>query len=101
MAQKDESSDTVPVFAVTQARTTRGGDSATWTDAKTVDLLNSFKSVSDAISKMLHETAEQPAGFQMKKIEVKLGVSAKGQVGFLGTGAEAGAEGSITVTFER
>jgi len=97
----DDGSAKIPVFAVSQARTTRGGQTASWTEAEREDFLNSFKSVSESLAKMLAENEFPQSGFQMETVEVKLGISAKGKVGILGTGAEAAANASLTVTFKR
>jgi len=96
-----ETEEKLAIFAEQTARVTRGGEAAAWSDVEKADLLKSFKSVSQSVAEMLIEGEVPESAFKMNKIEVKLGISAKGKVGFLGTGAEAGADASITVTFER
>lgn len=39
-------------------------------------------------------------GLALKTVAVAVGVNAKGQVGFLGTGAEVGGNATLTLTFE-
>jgi len=53
------------------------------------------------ISTQLGSVFDVPLGLSLKSMEVALTVTAEGAIGFLGTGAKAGAEGSITLTFER
>lgn len=100
-AKPEETEDKVFIFAEPDTPRTRGSDAAVWTEAQKKDLLNSFKSVSSSLSEMMEEGDHPEAKFSMNKIEVNLGISASGKVGFLGTGAEASADASITVTFER
>jgi hypothetical protein len=40
-------------------------------------------------------------GVRLTSFEVSVGVNGKGEVGFLGTGVEVGAEASLTLKFER
>jgi hypothetical protein len=53
------------------------------------------------ISNQLGSVFDAPLGLPLKSMDVALTVTAEGGIGFLGTGAKAGAEGSITLTFER
>jgi hypothetical protein len=47
-------------------------------------------------------TAEKSAGgIKLKSVSVAVGVNGKGQVGFLGTGAEVGGSATLTLNFER
>jgi preprotein translocase subunit Sss1 len=46
--------------------------------------------------------ADKPAGkMGLKSASVAVGINAKGQVGFLGTGVEVGGSATLTLTFER
>jgi hypothetical protein len=46
--------------------------------------------------------AEQSAGgIKLKGVTVAVGINGKGQVGFLGTGAEVGGSATLTLHFER
>jgi hypothetical protein len=46
--------------------------------------------------------AEKPAsGMSLKSVSVAVGINGKGQVGFLGTGAEVGGSATLTLTFAR
>jgi hypothetical protein len=40
-------------------------------------------------------------GFELKELEVAVGVDGKGRVGFLGTGIDVGAQATITLKFNR
>jgi hypothetical protein len=53
------------------------------------------------ISSQLGSVFTTPLGLPLKSMEVALTITAEGAIGFLGTGAKASAEGSITLTFER
>ena len=53
------------------------------------------------IGDQLGDVFKQPLGLPLKSMEVALTITAEGSVGFLGTGAKAGAEASITLTFEK
>lgn len=46
-------------------------------------------------------TVAPSSGFGLKSFEVAVGVNAKGEVGFLGTGVEVGADATLTLKFER
>ena len=46
-------------------------------------------------------TGVPSSGFELKSFEVAVGVNAKGEVGFLGTGVEVGADATLTLKFER
>ncbi|WP_299901889.1 hypothetical protein [uncultured Ruegeria sp.] len=99
--KKGKKSETIAVFASPEIQTKRGGDEAAWTEAQKTSLLKSFESVSSTFEEMLDKNKFETSAYKMSKIEVKLGVSAKGKVGILGTGAEASADASLTVTFEQ
>ena len=92
--------ENVDIYAEPDSPDKRGGETVKWNEAKKQELLDSFKSVSSVVAEMMDDTPPQ-SEFSMSKIEVKLAVSASGKVGFLGTGAEASADASITVVFER
>jgi hypothetical protein len=44
---------------------------------------------------------ERPGGFEVSSVAVAVTISAKGEVGILGTGVEASAEASLTLTLTR
>ena len=58
------------------------------------EFMTSFKDILPAVEK-------PAAGLGLKTISVALGINGKGQVGFLGTGVEAGGSATLTLTFER
>jgi len=62
----------------------------------------------DATSKefmrSVHEivpTMGSAGGYNLKTVEVAVGINGKGQVGFLGVGGELGGTATLTLTFER
>jgi hypothetical protein len=59
---------------------------------KFVSSLNELLPAMDALSSQ---------GTRLTSFEVSVGVNAKGEVGFLGTGVEVGAEATLTLTFQR
>jgi hypothetical protein len=54
-----------------------------------------------ALKDMLPSVDSAGSGFGLKSLSVAVGINGKGQVGFLGTGAEVGGDASLTLTFER
>ena len=60
--------------------------------------LNDFM---EALDGLVPKCESTETGFSMKEFDVKVGVSGKGEVGFLGTGIEVGAEASLTLKFRK
>lgn len=46
-------------------------------------------------------SVQQAGAYGLKSVDVAVGINAKGQVGFLGTGAELGGTATLTLKFER
>jgi hypothetical protein len=65
-----------------------------------VDPTEIARQISD-LSKQLGVVFTDTPGLKLKTMEVSLTISAEGSIGFLGTGAKAAGEGSITLSFER
>jgi hypothetical protein len=70
--------------------------------AVSVDTIRkNLEAFGSALREMIPDMAASAGGFTLKAFEVAVGVDGKGQVGFLGTGAEAGANATLTLKFER
>lgn len=54
-----------------------------------------------SLKDMLPSVEQAGPGFGLKKLTVAVGINGKGQVGFLGTGAEVGGNATLTLSFER
>jgi len=84
-----------------------GGDSFELLDEKhqaklPVDQLNkNLEAFMASLKDILPSVDNAGAGFGLKTLTVAVGINGKGQVGFLGTGAEVGGTATLTLTFER
>ena len=65
------------------------------------DLRKNLEEFMISLKEMLPAVAAPSAGLGLKSVSVALGINAKGQVGFLGTGAEVGGSATLTITFEQ
>ena len=57
--------------------------------------------VAGAAGRSVTQVKAQPTGYRLTEFEVSLTIGAKGEVGFLGTGAEASGEASLKLKFGR
>jgi hypothetical protein len=65
------------------------------------DLRKNLEEFMISLKEILPAAAAPSPGLGLKSVSVALGINAKGQVGFLGTGAEAGGSATLTLTFEQ
>ena len=68
---------------------------------KTATLQERVKRFLEAVQEVVSEAPDQFGHFGLDSITITAEVSAKGQVGLLGTGGEAGGKGGITFTWKR
>lgn len=71
---------------------------------KRLDVETLKANLGDFLSKLrdaLPSAMGAPSGYHVQDFTISVGISATGSVGFLGTGAEATAEGSLTLTFKK
>jgi hypothetical protein len=54
-----------------------------------------------SLEEILPAAEKSASGIKLKSVSVAVGVNGKGQVGFLGTGAEVGGSATLTLNFER
>jgi hypothetical protein len=47
------------------------------------------------------DSLKNTAGMKLTEVTVAVGINATGKIGILGTGAEAGGDATLTLTFER
>ena len=55
----------------------------------------------DGLGEVLSSVSLKKMGYQLESVSVAVGIDGKGTVGFLGTGAEAGASATLTLEFKR
>jgi hypothetical protein len=60
-----------------------------------------LQSFVDNAHDMLPAMESASGGYQLQEFTVALGIDGKGRVGFLGTGAEAGASATLTLKFAK
>lgn len=77
------------------------GESKVWSKIDPETLRANINTFVAALGGVVPEVESQPTGFQLAEFEVSLTVGAKGEVGFLGTGAEASGEASLKLRFSR
>jgi hypothetical protein len=65
------------------------------------DLRKNLDAFMASLKDILPSVDSAGAGFGLKTLTVAVGINGKGQVGFLGTGAEVGGTATLTLTFER
>lgn len=65
------------------------------------ELKKNLRDFTQSLSEMLPTMEEPRAGVGLKTLAVAVGINAKGQVGFLGTGVEVGGTATLTITYER
>jgi hypothetical protein len=63
-------------------------------------LRKSFGDLMPGLGAIIEDAKAQAAGLGLREVSVALGVNAKGTVGFLGTGAEAGGTASLKLVFK-
>ena len=76
------------------------GDSAE-IDVPIATIKKNLDSFVDALSELVPHAQGDGSGFHLESFDVAVGVDGRGRVGFLGTGAEVGANASLTLRFER
>jgi hypothetical protein len=54
-----------------------------------------------SLNEMLPSVDKAKQGYGLDSFEVAVSIDAKGQVGFLGTGAEVGGSATLTLTFKK
>jgi hypothetical protein len=54
-----------------------------------------------SLQDILPAAEKAASGIKLKSVSVAVGINGKGQVGFLGTGAEVGGSATLTLNFER
>jgi hypothetical protein len=54
-----------------------------------------------SLDQIIPEVKAKEDGFKLSSFDVAVGVNAKGEVGFLGTGVEVGATATLTLKFSR
>lgn len=54
----------------------------------------------DSLNEIIPE-AKGNTGFELREFTVQVGIDASGKVGFLGTGAEVGANASLSLKFQK
>lgn len=64
------------------------------------DLRKNLEAFVLTLGDILPKAENQTPGMGLKTVSVAVGVNGKGQVGFLGTGAEIGGSATLTLTFE-
>ena len=82
----------------------RGGDAndGTTTLPVAIDALQkNFKDISESLSNLFDQTKSEEGGFGLQEVNVELGISATGKVGFLGSGVEASGVAKVNVKFVR
>jgi hypothetical protein len=55
----------------------------------------------DSLKNILPSEDRTAAGMKLTEVTVAVGINATGKIGILGTGAEAGGDATLTLTFER
>lgn len=84
-----------------------GGDSFELLDDKhqaklpVDELRKNLEAFMASLKDILPSVDSAGSGFGLKMLTVAVGINGKGQVGFLGTGAEVGGTATLTLTFER
>lgn len=102
--QRAKSKATVVVFAGRdggrgpQLLGKRSGATEVSIDTLKENIQKFVASLNDLLPSM---TVAPSSGFGLKSFEVAVGVNAKGEVGFLVTGVEVGADATLTLKFER
>jgi hypothetical protein len=65
------------------------------------DLRRNLAEFMSSLREILPDEETTAAGMKLKGVTVAVGISGKGQVGFLGTGVEAGGTATLTLTFDK
>lgn len=89
---------TVTIFSKQDGRGLVNGGSLA-TQLPVDDLRANLETFTDALKSLLPAVADAGGGFGLTTVEVAVGIDGKGNVGFLGTGVEVGAQATITLTF--
>jgi hypothetical protein len=83
-----------------------GGDASHLLDARqrsalpVDELRKNLDDFMDSLKEILPATQKPAGGMTLKTLSVAVGIDAKGQVGFLGTGAEVGGNATLTLNFD-
>jgi hypothetical protein len=90
--------DGIPLLVADESQYLRGGNRS-W---ERIDLDTLRANLDDLVAKVSRsltpDTPERAGPFEVSSIEVAVTIGASGQVGLLGTGVEAKAEASLTLT---
>jgi len=65
------------------------------------ELRKNLESFMSSLEEILSAADKPAAGMGLKGINVAVGINGKGQIGFLGTGAELGGSATLTLNFQK
>src|SRR5271167_3867000 len=76
-------------------------DSKIWKKINPSTLRQNLNDFVGALHGTIPDVESEQTGYSLKEFEVSVTIGAKGEVGFLGTGAEASGEASLKLTFSK